>query len=98
MDEASTLLLENIIATSTVPSTIILALTTSLMKDALDPTSEAQIVMTARRLLSLIQLRHPLVLQRVAETLFKADESVADAVEQLVVSLSMVTFFACITF
>ena len=95
-DEASVTLLEKIIATSTMPSTVILALTTSIMKDVLDPTSEAQIVLTARRLLSLIQPRHPSVLQKVAETL--SDESTNEAVEQLVISLSMVTFFACITF
>ena len=97
-DEASVTLVEEIIATSTMPSIVILALTTSLMKVVLDPTSEAQIVMTARRLLSLIQPRHPSVLQKVAGTLSKVDESASDAVEQLVISLSMVTFFACITF
>lgn len=85
-------LLEKIIATSAMPSTVIVALTTSLMKDVLNPTSETQIVMTARRLLSLIQPRHPSVLQKVAETLSEADESVIDAVEQLVISLSMVNF------
>jgi predicted thioredoxin/glutaredoxin len=98
VDEDSVTLLEKIIATSTMPSTVILALTTSLMKDVIDSTSEAQIVVTARRLLSLIQPRHPSVLQRVAETLSEDDESASDAVEQLVISLSMVTFFACITF
>ena len=97
-DEVSVTLLEEIIATSTMPSTVFLALTTSLMKHVLDPTSEAQIVLTARRLLSLIQPRHPSVLQKVAETLSEADESANDAVEQLVISLSMVTFFTCITF
>lgn len=97
-DEASVTLLETIITTSTMPPTVVLALTTSLMKDVLNSTSEAQIVLTARRLLSLIQPRHPSVLQKVAETLSEADESANDAVEQLVISLSMVTFFACITF
>ena len=97
-DEASVTLLEKIIATSTMPSTVILALTTSLMKNVLNPASDAQIVLTARRLLSLIQPRHPSVLQKVAETLSEVDESANDAVEQLVISLSMVTFFACITF
>ena len=97
-DEASVTLLEDIIATSAMPSTVILALTTSLMKDVLDPSSEAQIVLTARRLLSLIQPRHPSVLQKVAKTLSEADESANDAVDQLVISLSMVTFFTCITF
>ena len=95
VDEDSVMLLEKIIATSPMPSSVILALTTSLMKVVLDPISEAQIVMTARRLLSLIQPRHPSVLQRVAETL---DKSANDAVEQLVISLSMVTLFACIMF
>ena len=95
-DDASVTLLEKIIATSTMPSTVILALTTSLMKDVLDPTSETQIVLIARRLLSLIQPRHPSVLQKVAETLSEADESANDALEQLVISLSMVTFFASI--
>jgi len=92
VDEASVALLEKIIATSAMPSTVIVALTTSLMKDVLNPTSETQIVMTARRLLSLIQPRHPSVLQKVAETLSEADESLIDAVEQLVISLSMVNF------
>ena len=97
-DEASVTLLEEIIATSTMPSTVILALTTSLMKDVLDPTSEAQIVLTARRLLSLIQPRHSSVLQKVAETLSEADESANDAVEQLVISLSMVILFTYVMF
>ena len=97
-DEASVTLLEEIIAASTMPSTVIFALTTSLMKDVLDPTSETQIVLTARRLLSLIQPRHPSVLQKVAQTLSEADESANDAVEQLVISLSMVISFTCITF
>ena len=97
-DEVSVTLLEEIIATSTMPSTVILALTTSLMKDVLEPTSEAQIVLTARRLLSLIQPRHPSVLQKVAETLSEADESAKDTVEQLVISLSMVIFFIRISF
>ena len=96
-DEASVTLLEEIIATSTMPSTVILALTTSLMKDVLDPTSEAQIVLTSRRLLSLIQPRHPSVVRKVAETLSEADESANDAVEQLVISLSMVILFTCIS-
>jgi predicted thioredoxin/glutaredoxin len=95
-DDASVTLLEKIIATSTMPSAVILALTTSLVKDVLDPASEAQIVLTARRLLSLIQPRHPSVLQKVAETLSEADESSNDALEQLVISLSMVTFFTSI--
>ena len=96
-DEASVTLIEELIATSTMPSTVILALTTSLMKDVLDPTSEAQIVLTARRLLSLIQPRHPSVLQKVAETLSEADELANEAIEQLVISLSMVIFFTCIS-
>ncbi|KAF8797612.1 hypothetical protein BYT27DRAFT_7204423 [Phlegmacium glaucopus] len=89
LDEASVTLLEKIIAASNMPSTVIVALTTSLMKDVLNPTSETQTVMTGRRLLSLIQPRHPSVLQKVAGTLSEADESVNDAVEQLVISLSM---------
>ena len=97
-DEVSVTLLEEIIATSTMPSTVILALTTSLMKDVLDPTSEAQIVLTARRLLSLIQPRHPSVLQKIAETLSESDELANEAVEQLVFSLSMVKLFTCIMF
>ena len=97
-DEVSVTLLEEIIATSTMPSTVILALTTSLMKDVLDPTSEAQIVLTARSLLSLIQPRHPSVLQKVAETLSESDEFANEAVEQLVFSLSMVKLFTCIMF
>jgi predicted thioredoxin/glutaredoxin len=97
-DETSVTLLEEIIATSTMPSTVILALTTPLIKKVLDPTSKAQIVLTARRLLSLIQPRHPSVLQNVAETLSEADESANEAVEQLVISLSMVIFFTCLSF
>lgn len=96
MDETSTTLLEEIIARS-MPSPVTVALTTSLMKVILDPTSEMQIIMIARRLLSLIQPRHPSLLQKVAESLSEADESVNDAVEQLVISLSMVSFFAHIT-
>ena len=90
-------LLEEFIATSTMPSAVIVALTTSLMTNVLNPTSETQIIMTARRLLSLIQPRHPLVLQKVAKTLSEANEAVNDTVEQLIISLSMVRFFAYTT-
>ena len=67
-------------------------LTTELLSIAAKPDCEAQNLLLAHRLLSLIQQRHTIVLRKAAETLCDDDddESLKDAVEQQIISISMV--------
>jgi U3 small nucleolar RNA-associated protein 10 len=85
--------LETLIATSTVPLSVLEILTTELLSIAAKPDCEAQNLLLARRLLSLIQQRHPIILRKAAETLCDDDdddESLKDAVEQQIISISTV--------
>ena len=85
--------LETLIATSTVPLSVLEILTTELLGIAAQPDCEAQNLLLARRLLSLIQQRHPILLRKAAETLCSDDddESLKDAVEQQIISISTVS-------
>ena len=84
--------LETLIATSTVPLSVLDILTTELLSIAAKPDCEAQNLLLARRLLSHIQQRHPILLRKAAETLCNDDddESLKDAVEQQIISISTV--------
>ncbi|KAF8154101.1 hypothetical protein B0H34DRAFT_800000 [Crassisporium funariophilum] len=88
-EESSVDILKTVIAASTTSLSVIETMTTLLIQLVLKPEVEKEIVLVARHLLSLIQQRYPLVLQRVAEALGEDDESVNDAVAQLTISLSM---------
>lgn len=85
--------LETLIATSTVPLSVLEILTTELLGIAAKPDCEAQNLLLARRLLSLIQQRHPILLRKAAETLCgdDDDEALKDAVEQQIISISTVS-------
>ncbi|KAF8966928.1 armadillo-type protein [Flammula alnicola] len=89
-DAASTTLLEAIIATPTTPLSVIEILITSLLNIAVKPEAETQSLLISRHLLSLIQQRHPNLLQKSTEALSEDDESVKEAIEQLIISLSTV--------
>ena len=93
-DSLSLEVLETLIATSTVPLSVVEILTTELLGIAAKPDCEAQNLLLARRLLSFIQQRHPILLRKAAETLCDNDnESLKDAVEQQIISISTVTWF-----
>jgi U3 small nucleolar RNA-associated protein 10 len=81
--------LQSILTSSNVPSAITHRLA-MLLIDA-DVSSEDTVDTTSHRaLLSRIQQRHPSILQEVAEEVISDRENVKDAVEQLIISLSMV--------
>jgi hypothetical protein len=67
-------------------------LTATLLNIAAKPDCEPQKLLFARRLLFLVQQRHPLLLRKAAETLYYDDEALKDAVEQQVISISTVTW------
>ncbi|KAF9480276.1 hypothetical protein BDN70DRAFT_905831 [Pholiota conissans] len=82
-------IIESIIAISATPISVVQDLTTSLLAIGTNPQAEKENLLASRRLLSLIQQRHPTLLQKVANNLSEDDESLTEAVEQLLISLSM---------
>ncbi|TFK37695.1 hypothetical protein BDQ12DRAFT_685121 [Crucibulum laeve] len=88
-DDTTTSLLEALLVTSNVPAAIIEHATKSLLKQVLSSDTLASVVLTARRLLSIIHQRYPAILNDVAERESKADASVQASVEQLLISLSV---------
>jgi U3 small nucleolar RNA-associated protein 10 len=72
---------------------VIETLTTSLLSIATNPQTETESLLASRRLLSLIQQRHPEILQKSANDLSEDDEPAKEAIEQILISLSMVSLF-----
>ncbi|KAF8901036.1 armadillo-type protein [Gymnopilus junonius] len=86
-DSASSTLLEHIIATNTIPPSVIEVLTFTLISAGIKP-EEPQTSLTARRLLFLIKQRYPDILQKGVERFEEEEDDLKDAIEQLVMSLS----------
>lgn len=91
-DEKALSLLEAIISVPNLPALVINQSASMLL--AVSATNKITPASTsARRLLSIIQQRHPLTLQEAAQLLIEQDETLREAVEQLILSLSVVWFF-----
>jgi hypothetical protein len=88
----SQVFLESIIATPALSDTVIDSLTSQLIKVAVESEDEAEKNTIARRLLSLIHQRHPRSLRTAANLLSEEEESSKDVLDQLVFTLSTVTF------
>lgn len=84
-------LLEGIIATLGTPHSILEVLTDHLLSISVKPEVEAPTLITSRRLLSLVQQRYPEILKKSVDTTCESDESLQEAVEQLLISLTMVS-------
>jgi U3 small nucleolar RNA-associated protein 10 len=89
LDDAS--LLESIIATPSTPIDTVATLTVHLMTVSVNAEIDSQNQLTSRRLLALVQQRHPAILASCADATMESDESLKEAVEQLVISLSVVS-------
>ncbi|TFK24886.1 hypothetical protein FA15DRAFT_669091 [Coprinopsis marcescibilis] len=77
--------LEDLVATSAVPEAALVRLATLLIKKA----TAAESSLSERRLLGIVQQRHPAVVQHVTKEIIEEDEDLKDAIEQLVLSLSI---------
>ncbi|KDR78387.1 hypothetical protein GALMADRAFT_245550 [Galerina marginata CBS 339.88] len=92
-ESVSSTLLEAVIATSTTPFSVIEVISSSLLKIGVNSEGKNQISLIARRLLSLIQQRHPELLQKAVES-FGDDDSENGAVEQLIISLATIGYIS----
>ncbi|PPR01672.1 hypothetical protein CVT24_001501 [Panaeolus cyanescens] len=88
-EESTVSLVEAIIATPAFPIGVIEHLTASLFKLAIDTDNEPQLILTSRRLLGLIQQRHPEVVSAISTVIAEEDEKMKEVVSQLSISLSM---------
>jgi len=91
MDEASQSILESLIATRTVPTTVINTLTMTLVQVAVESSTDTQSVLIARKMVSLIHQRSPTALRKAVDVLSEADLGLEEALEQLYISLSTVS-------
>ena len=55
--------------------------------------TDTQALLVSRRLLSLVQQRHSEIFDKIVNETCERDESLKEAVEQLLISLTMVKFF-----
>jgi len=91
MDEASQSILESLIATQTVPTTVINTLTMTLVQVAVESSTDTQSVLIARKMVSLIHQRSPTALRKAVDVLSEANLGLEEALEQLYISLSTVS-------
>ncbi|EPQ56067.1 hypothetical protein GLOTRDRAFT_129071 [Gloeophyllum trabeum ATCC 11539] len=89
-NESAYVILEAILSSPEVPSAIVQRAARLLLGRVIDPESGDENMSQYRRILSLIQQRYPLVLQKAAEETISEDEDAKEVVEQLILSLSMV--------
>jgi len=87
---ASSEILEAIIATQSSPASVIETLTASLLKNAINADDDNNVTITTRRLLAQVRQRQPQLLENAVESCAQEDESLKDALEQLIISLSTV--------
>jgi hypothetical protein len=91
-DEVSCDFVESIVTSKNVPRAIIYHTTTMLFNRVLATEENSNTdITTARPLLSQIQQRHPSILEKVAEELREVGEPSEEAIEQVVISLSIVS-------
>ncbi|KAJ7756261.1 hypothetical protein B0H16DRAFT_696293 [Mycena metata] len=86
-DELAIPFLESVISSPTVPTIVVKHLTTLLLNTVVS--DDAQ--MGARRLLSIIQQRHPLIVPEVADEISRSREDMQESVDNVVISLSVPT-------
>ena len=86
-----TSILETMIATPSTPIDTVATLTIHLMTISVNAATDSQNQLTSRRLLALVQQRHPAILASCADATIEANESLTEEVEQLVISLSVVS-------
>jgi hypothetical protein len=91
--DESQVFLESVIATPALPPAIIDSLSSQLIKIAVKSEDETDKHIVARRLLSLIHQRYPHSLRSAANLLSNEDESLKEALDQLVITLSIVRLF-----
>lgn len=91
-EETTSSFVESIVAAPRMPSIVVHRITFSFVQYAIAPTNgPSSEISFARRLLSNIQQRHPAVFQQVTEDLVSTEPSTKDGVEQLIISLSLVS-------
>lgn len=82
---------ENLTASPGVPEAVLTRLTSSLIRSATsDPSS-----FTSRRLLAILHQRQSSTVQKAAKEIIEEDEDLKEPVEQLILSLSVVSLTAC---
>ncbi|KAJ7042839.1 hypothetical protein C8F04DRAFT_1251651 [Mycena alexandri] len=86
-DDLTIPFLESVISSPTVPTVVVKRLTTLLLNTVVS--DDAQ--MGARRLLSNIQQRHPLIVPEVADEISRSREDIRESVDNVVISLSVTT-------
>ncbi|KAJ6464259.1 hypothetical protein C8R47DRAFT_1180243 [Mycena vitilis] len=87
-DDAIPPFLESILSSPTAPSIVMKHLASLLINKTL---SEDGQQMTSRRLLSLIQQRHPILVQEVADDMTRSREDLQETVDNMLISLSDAT-------
>lgn len=96
-EDKSSTILESLISNSNTPSVIISAVTILLISLAINSETPAAQVTTARVLLSLINQRYPAILKNASKQIVEGDdneedeEEVKEKIEQLTISLSIVS-------
>lgn len=86
-------LLEGIISMTNSPHSVIKISTVNLLSISTKHDADTQTLLVSRRLLYLIQQRHPGIFGKSVDEICEHDESVKEAVEQLLISLTMVNHF-----
>jgi hypothetical protein len=89
-EDAAHTALQSILTSSKVPNAVTRRLTMLLIAAVVSSGDSADSV-PSRAILSTIQQRYPSILQKVADETIAEKEDVTEAVEQLIISLSMVT-------
>src|SRR5215471_10660969 len=90
-EESTSDFLESIITSQKVPLVILRRIGTMLVFHVVSQERESPDDLTARRLLTIMQQRHPAVIEKVVEEADSQGDDVTQAVEELVVSLSVVS-------
>ncbi|KAJ6630100.1 hypothetical protein B0H10DRAFT_1984968 [Mycena sp. CBHHK59/15] len=83
--------MESIIVSPTVPATLVKHLAILLLSKAVADEVPVSDTSCARRLLSQIRQRHPLVIQEVADEISRSHEDMRESIDNMVISLSVVT-------
>ncbi|KAJ7630018.1 hypothetical protein DFH06DRAFT_704991 [Mycena polygramma] len=79
--------LESILSSPTAPSIVMKHLTSLLITKTLSEDGQ----MTSRRLLSLVQQRHPILVQEVADEMTRSREDLQETIDNMLISLAVAT-------
>jgi U3 small nucleolar RNA-associated protein 10 len=88
--------LQSIVTSSSVPSAITRRLT-RLLIDIVVSSEDTDDTASQRAMLSTIQQRYPSILQKTTEEIIPEKEDIKEAIEQLIISLSMASTSATFT-